>query len=128
MRPVSLSQCKIPMTPIGNGNRGLPACNAVPQRTAPPRIPLYDLYTPNVIQVTRSSRMRWAGHVACTWERRGALVRKHEINRLLQRPGRGWKVNVKMEFREVGWGRGTGLAQDRDRLWAFLYKEANLWV
>ena len=53
---------------------------------------------------------------------------KHEINRLLERHGRRWKGNVKMQFREVGWGRGTGLAQDRDRLWAFLYKEAHLWV
>ena len=66
--------------------------------------------------------------MARTWVRRGALVGKHEINRLLERHGRRWKGNVKMQFREVGWGRGTGLAQDRDRLWAFLYKEAHLWV
>jgi len=32
-----------------------------------------DLYcSPNMIQLIKSRRMRWAGHVACTGERRGA--------------------------------------------------------
>jgi hypothetical protein len=34
---------------------------------------LYDLYSlPNVIQLIKSRRMRWAGHVASTGEKRGS--------------------------------------------------------
>jgi len=34
---------------------------------------LYDLYSsPNIIQVIKSRRMRWAEHVACMGDRRGA--------------------------------------------------------
>ena len=34
---------------------------------------LNDLYSsPNIIRVIKSRRMRWAGHVACMDERRGA--------------------------------------------------------
>jgi len=34
---------------------------------------LYDLYlSPNIIQVIKSRIMRWAGHVACMGDRRGA--------------------------------------------------------
>jgi hypothetical protein len=34
---------------------------------------LYDLYSSsNIIRVIKSRRMRWAGHVACMEERRGA--------------------------------------------------------
>ena len=33
---------------------------------------LNDLYcSPNIVQVVKSRRMRWAGHVACMGERRG---------------------------------------------------------
>jgi len=43
---------------------------------------LYDLYcSPNVIQVTKSRRMRWVGHVACRGEKGNAykvLVGKPE--------------------------------------------------
>jgi hypothetical protein len=35
---------------------------------------LHDVYSsPNVIRVIRSIRMKWAGHVACVGERRGAF-------------------------------------------------------
>jgi hypothetical protein len=31
---------------------------------------LNDLYSsPNIVRVIKSRRMRWAGHVACLWER-----------------------------------------------------------
>jgi hypothetical protein len=34
---------------------------------------LYDLYSSsNIIWVIKSRRMRWVGHVACMWDRRGA--------------------------------------------------------
>jgi hypothetical protein len=38
-RPEGLCRWKIPLTPIGNRTRDLPACSAVPQATAPPRAP-----------------------------------------------------------------------------------------
>ena len=68
----------------------------------------------------KSSRMRWAGHVARMMERRGVyrdLVRKSEGKRLLGRPRRKWENNIRMGLQEVGcegidW---IELAQDRDR-------------
>jgi hypothetical protein len=42
-------------------------------------------------------------------ERRGAyraLVGKPEGRRTLGRPRRRWEDNIKMDFREVGWGNG----------------------
>jgi hypothetical protein len=71
---------------------------------------LYALYSsPNIIRVIKSRRLRWAGHVACMGEMRGAyrvLVGKPEGRRLLGRPRRRWEDNIKMDQREVGWGRG----------------------
>ena len=33
---------------------------------------LNDLYSsPYIVRVIKSRRMRWAGHVACMWDRRG---------------------------------------------------------
>jgi hypothetical protein len=74
---------------------------------------LYDLYSsPNIIQVIKSRRMRWAGHVACMGEGRGAyriLVGRPEGRRPLGRPKRRWEDNIKMGLQEVGWGLWTGL-------------------
>ena len=64
---------------------------------------LSDLYSsPNIIRVIKSRRMRWAGHVAGTGERRGEVhtgfdgkpVRK----RPLERPCRRWEDDIKMDF------------------------------
>jgi hypothetical protein len=75
---------------------------------------LYALYSsPNIIRVIKSRRLRWARHVACMWERRGAykaLVGKPEGRRPLGRPRHRWEDNIKMDLREVGWG-GHGLDQ-----------------
>jgi hypothetical protein len=69
---------------------------------------LYALYSsPNIIRVLKSRRLRWAGHVAGMWERRDAyraLVGKPEGRRPLGRHRRRWEDNIKMDFREVGWG------------------------
>jgi hypothetical protein len=69
---------------------------------------LIDMYsTPNIIRVTKSRRMRWAGHVALTWERRGAyrvLVGKPEGKRPLGKPRQRREDNVKMDLQEMGWG------------------------
>ena len=63
---------------------------------------LNDLYCkPNVVRVIKSRRMRWAGHVARMWNRRGVyrvLVGKHEGKRPLGRPSRRWEDNIKMDL------------------------------
>jgi len=67
---------------------------------------LNDLYcSPNIVQVIKSRRMRWAGHVARMGKRRGVhsvLVGKPEGKRPLERPRRRWKDNIKMDLQEVG--------------------------
>jgi hypothetical protein len=63
---------------------------------------LYALYSsPNIIQVMKSRRLRWAGHVARMGERRGAyraLVGKPEGRRLLGKPRHIWEDNIKMDL------------------------------
>jgi hypothetical protein len=83
---------------------------------------LNDLYSsPNIIRVSKSRRMRWAGHVARIGEGRVAyrvLVGRPEGRRPLGRPRRRWEDNIKMDLQEVGWGcmEWIDMAQDRDRL------------
>ena len=71
---------------------------------------LNDLYSlPNIVQVVKSRRMRWAGHVARVGEDRGVhrvLVGKPEGKRPLGRPRRRWEDNIKMDLQDVGGGRG----------------------
>ena len=63
---------------------------------------LNDLYSsPNIVQVIKSRRMRWAGHVAHMGEERGAyrfLVGKPEGKRPLGRPRRRWGDNIGMDL------------------------------
>jgi hypothetical protein len=73
---------------------------------------LYALYSlPNIIQMIKSRRMRWVGHVAHMGERKGAyrvLVGKPEGRRQLERQRLTLENNIKMDFQGVGWrGRGT---------------------
>ena len=80
---------------------------------------LNSLYSPNIVRVIKSRRMRWAGHVARMVEGRGVhkvLVGKPEGKRPLGRPWRRWEDNIKMDL-EVGRGCGDWmeLTQDRDR-------------
>jgi hypothetical protein len=63
--------------------------------------------------------MRWAGHVARIGEKRHAyriLVGKPEGKRPLGRPRRRWEDNIRIDFREIGWGGmdWIDLVQDRD--------------
>ena len=71
---------------------------------------LRDLYSlSNTVQVVKSRRMRWAGHVARLGEDRGVhrvLVGKPEGKSPLGRPRRRWEDNIKMDLQEVGWGGG----------------------
>jgi hypothetical protein len=79
---------------------------------------LHDLYSPNIVRVIKSRRMRWAGHVARMGEGRGVyrvLVRKPEGKRLLGRPRRRWDYNIKMDVQVVGVGRGDWMELDQYR-------------
>jgi len=64
-------------------------------------------YSPNSVRVTKSRRMRWAGHVARMGERKGVnrvLVGKPDGKIPLGRPRRRWEDNIKMDLQEVGCG------------------------
>jgi hypothetical protein len=82
---------------------------------------LNDLYSlRNIVRVVKSRRMRWAGYVARMGEDRGVhrvLVGKPDGKRPLGRRRLRWEDNIKMDFQEVGGGRGdwTELSQDRGR-------------
>ena len=74
----------------------------------------------NTVQLIKSRRMRWVGHVACMEEGRGVhkvLVGTPEGKGPLGRPRRRWEDNIQMDLQEVGRGCGDwmGLAQNRDR-------------
>jgi hypothetical protein len=64
----------------------------------------------------------WYRNVAHMGERRGAyraLVGKPAGRRPLGRSRHRWEDSIKMDIREIGWGRGgmdwINLTQDRDR-------------
>jgi hypothetical protein len=69
---------------------------------------LHNVYTlPNVISMIKLSRKRWAGHVACVGEKKSAyrgLAGKPEAKRPLGRPRHRLEDNIRMDFREMGWG------------------------
>ena len=67
---------------------------------------LNDLYfSPNIVQVIKSRRMRWVGRVARIGERRSVyrvLVGKPEGKKPPERPRHMWEYNIKMDLQEVG--------------------------
>jgi hypothetical protein len=95
---------------------------------------LNDLYSSlSIVQVIKTRRVRWVGHVACMRERRGiyrVLVGKPEGKRPLRRPGLRWEENIKMALQDVGCGCMDliELAQDRDRWRARVNSVKNLRV
>jgi len=79
-------------------------------------------FSPNIVRVIKSRRMRWAGHVARMGKGRGVyrvLVRKPEGRRPLGRPSR------EVECGCVDW---MELAQDRERWRALVSAVMNLRV
>ena len=74
----------------------------------------------NIVRVTKSIRMRKAGHVARMGEGKGVyrvLVGKPEGKKPLGRPRCRWENNSKMDLQEVGCGvmDWIELAQSRHR-------------
>jgi hypothetical protein len=69
---------------------------------------LHNLYSsPDIIRQIKSSRMRWAGHVARIGEGRKVywvLVGNPEGKRPLGRPRRRWEDGIKTDLREIGLG------------------------
>jgi hypothetical protein len=67
---------------------------------------LHSLYSlPRVIRMTKSRRMRWAGHVSQMGEKRNAyrkLVGKPEGKSPLRRLRHRWADNIKVNLREIG--------------------------
>jgi hypothetical protein len=95
---------------------------------------LHNLYfSPSIIRVIKSRRMRWAGHVARMGEKRKMyrlLVGKPERKRPLGRPRRRWMDNIKVDILETGLNAvdWIGLAQDRYRWRALVNSVMNLRV
>ena len=92
-----------------------------------------DHSSPNVVQVIKSRRMRWAGHVGCVGEDRGVyrvLLGKPEGRSPMGRPRRRWVDNIRTDLQKVGCGYmdWIWLAQDRDRWWTLASAIMNLWV
>jgi hypothetical protein len=90
-------------------------------------------YSPNIVRVIKSRRMRWAGHVAHMGEGRGVyrvLVGRPEDKRPLGRPRRRWEDNIKMDLRDIGidGANWIQLAQDRVQWRACVNTVMNLWV
>jgi hypothetical protein len=69
-------------------------------------------FSPNIVCVIISRRMRWAGHVASMGERRGSyrvLVGKPEGKIPFGSPRCRWEDKINMDLKEVGWKVWTGL-------------------
>jgi hypothetical protein len=93
-----------------------------------------DLHSsPSIVQVIKSRGMRWAGHVASMWERKGVyrvLVGKPEGKRPLGTPRRRCEDNIKVDLQEevhvgMDW---IELAEGRDRWRALVNGVMNLWA
>jgi hypothetical protein len=73
---------------------------------------LHNLYSPpDIIGQMKSSRTRWAGHVAHIGDGGNVyrvLMRKLEEKRPLGRPRRRQEDEIKMDLREIGWGGWSG--------------------
>jgi hypothetical protein len=68
---------------------------------------LHNVYfSPGIIRMMKSRRIRWAWHVACLGEKRnahGISAGKTEGKRSLGRPRCRWEDNIKVYLREIGW-------------------------
>jgi hypothetical protein len=83
-------------------------------------------YSPSIIRMIKSRRMRLAGYVA----RMGENGNAYRILVPLGRPRRRWVDNIKIYLREIGWDGmdWIDLAQDRDQWRALVKTMINFWV
>ena len=61
--------------------------------------------SPNIVRVIKSTRLRWAGHVARMEEGRSSfkfLTGKPTGERPLGRPRRRWEDNIRMDLEVIG--------------------------
>ena len=89
--------------------------------------------SPNIVRVIKSTRLRWAGHVARVEEGRSAfkiLTGKPKGKRPLGRPRRRWEDNIRMDLEEIGVSAGNlvGSAQDGNYWRALVNAALNLRV
>ena len=72
---------------------------------------LHSLYrSPNIVSVLKSTKLRWAGHVARMVEVRSAfkiLTGKPTGRRYLGRSRRRWEVKIRMDLEEIGINAGN---------------------
>jgi hypothetical protein len=85
----------------------------------------HNLYcSPNIIRLIKSRRIKWAGHIACMKNRRGAYriwMGKPDGRKPRERPRLRWDNNIEMDPQEAWWGMDyIDLAQDRDRSWVLV--------
>jgi hypothetical protein len=90
-------------------------------------------YSPNIVKVIKSRRMRWAGRVARMGEGRGVyrvLVGRPEGKKPLGRPRHRWEDNIKLDLREIeiNGANWIQLAQDRAQWRACVNTVMNLRV
>jgi len=74
--------------------------------------------SPNTVSVIKSRRLRWAEHVARMKEGRSAfkiVIGKPTGKRLLVRPRRRWKDNIRMDLEEIGINAGNKVDSAKDR-------------
>ena len=68
--------------------------------------------SPNIVNVIKSRRLRWAGYVARMEESRSAfkiLTGKPTAKRPLERPRRRWEGNIRMDLDGIGINAEIGL-------------------
>ena len=91
------------------------------------------MWSPNIVRMIKSIRMRWAGHLARMGEERWVyrvLVGKLDGRRPLGRPRRRWVDNIRTDLQGVVCGSmdWIGLTQDRDSWRTFVSAVMNLGV
>ena len=87
--------------------------------------------SPNIVRNLKSTRLRWARHVARMEQSRNAsrlFVGKPEGERLSGRPRRRWEDNIKVDLRKVGCDPGDWIALAEDDQWAYIRTVMNFTV
>ena len=87
-------------------------------------------YSPDIVRVIKSRRLRWTEHVARMEEGRNAfkiLTGKFTGKRALGRPRSRWEDNIRMDLTKIGINRRNWVdsAQDMDYWNAFVNAALN---